>query len=123
MNPHLRVTMVQADLAWQDAYENRRRLARHFGGLSGHTDLIVLPEMFSTGFSMEAAELAETMDGPTVGWLREEAAAMGCAITGSLIVRDEQGRHFNRLLWASPRGELVHYDKRHLCRMARVHVQ
>ena len=121
MTANLRVTMIQADLAWQDPAANRHALAAHFRGLQGHTDLIVLPEMFSTGFSMDAAELAETMDGPTVGWLREEAAAMGCAITGSLIVRDEQGRHFNRLLWASPRGELVHYDKRHLFRMAREH--
>ena len=117
----LRVTMVQADLAWQDPAANRHALAARFRGLQGHTDLIVLPEMFSTGFSMDAAKLAETMDGPTVGWLREEAAAMGCAITGSLIVRDEQGRHFNRLLWASPYGELYQYDKRHLFRMAREH--
>ena len=84
MNSHLRVTLVQLDIAWQDPEENRRRLATHFRGLGRHTDLIVLPEMFSTGFSMDADALAEPMDGPTVGWMREEAAAMGCAITGSL---------------------------------------
>jgi len=120
MNPHLRVTMVQPDLAWQDPQENRRRLARHFGGLAGHTDLIVLPEMFSTGFSMDAEELAEDMDGPTVGWMREEACALGCAITGSLIVR-EQGQYYNRLLWVRPDGSVAHYDKRHLFRKAREH--
>jgi len=117
MNPHLRVTMVQADLAWQDADENRRRLARHFGGLSGHTDLIVLPEMFSTGYSMNSAQCFEEMDGPTVGWMREEAAALGCTITGSLIVR-EAGQHYNRLIWVRPDGSLVYYDKRHLFRLA-----
>ena len=117
MNPHLRVTMVQADLAWQDADENRRRLARHFGGLSGHTDLIVLPEMFSTGYSMNSAQYCEEMDGPTVGWMREEAAALGCTITGSLIIRDGD-RHYNRLLWVRPDGSLAHYDKRHLFRLA-----
>lgn len=117
MTSHLRVTLVQTELAWQAPATNRRALAAHFRGLIGHTDLIVLPEMFSTGFSMDAEGLAETMDGPTVGWLREEAAATGCVITGSLIVRD--GEHcYNRLVWARPDGSLEHYDKRHLFRMA-----
>jgi omega-amidase len=117
MNPHLRVTMIQADLAWQEPAANRASFASHFHGLVGHTDLIVLPEMFTTGFSMAAETLAETMDGPTVGWMREEAAALGCVITGSLIIRDGD-RHCNRLLWAAPDGRLQHYDKRHLFRMA-----
>ena len=118
MTANLRVTMIQADLAWQDPATNRRNLAAHFRGLAGHTDLIVLPEMFTTGFSMAASSLAETMAGATVGWLREEAAAIGCAITGSLIV-EEGGRHYNRLVWATPDGGCAHYDKRHLFRMAR----
>jgi omega-amidase len=118
MTANLRVTMIQADLAWQDPATNRRNLAAHFRGLAGHTDLIVLPEMFTTGFSMAAGPLAETMAGATVGWLREEAAAIGCAITGSLIV-EENGRHYNRLVWATPDGHCAHYDKRHLFRMAR----
>jgi predicted amidohydrolase len=117
MNSHLRVTLVQAELAWQDPAANRRNLAARFRGLVGHTDLVVLPEMFSTGFSMAAAELAEDMHGPTVGWMREEAAALGCAITGSLIVR-EDGRCYNRLVWARPDGSVEHYDKRHLFRVA-----
>lgn len=117
MNPHLRVTLIQAALAWQDPAANRAVFASHFRGLVGHTDLIVLPEMFTTGFSMEAERLAETMDGPTVEWMREEAAALGCAITGSLIVRDG-GRHYNRMVWVAPDGGLQHYDKRHLFRMA-----
>jgi omega-amidase len=118
MTANLRVTMIQADLAWQDPVTNRRNLAAHFRGLAGHTDLVVLPEMFTTGFSMEAGSLAETMAGATVGWLREEAAAIGCAITGSLIVADG-GQHYNRLVWATPDGGFAHYDKRHLFRMAR----
>ena len=117
MTANLRVTMIQADLAWQDPATNRRNLAAHFRGLAGHTDLIVLPEMFTTGFSMEAGTLAETMAGATVAWLREESAAVGCAITGSLIV-EEDGKHYNRLVWATPDGGLAHYDKRHLFRMA-----
>jgi predicted amidohydrolase len=118
MNPHLRVTLVQTELAWQDPPANRRSLAAHFGGLVGHTDLIVLPEMFSTGFTMDAESLAEEMDGPTVGWMREEAAALGFVITGSLIVR-ERGRCHNRLVWVRPDGSVQHYDKRHLFRMAK----
>ena len=118
MTANLRVTLIQADLAWQDPATNRRNLAAHFRGLAGHTDLIVLPEMFTTGFSMAVDSLAETMAGATVGWLREEAAAIGCAITGSLIV-EENGRHYNRLVWATPGGNFAHYDKRHLFRMAR----
>jgi hypothetical protein len=117
MNSNLRVTMIQSALAWQEPATNRRQLAAHFRGLAGHTDLIVLPEMFPTGFSMAAETLAETMDGPTVGWMREEAAALGCVITGSLIVKSD-GRHYNRLVWARPDGTLEYYDKRHLFRMA-----
>ena len=117
MTANLRVTMVQAELAWHAPATNRRSLARHFRGLIGHTDLIVLPEMFTTGFTMDAEGLAETMDGETVHWLREESAAVGCAITGSIIVR-EGSRHYNRLLWVTPDGQLRHYDKRHLFRMA-----
>jgi predicted amidohydrolase len=117
MSTHLRVTVVQTELAWQDPAANRHRLAAHFRGLLGHTDLIVLPEMFSTGFSMDAATLAEDMHGPTIGWMREEAAALGCVITGSLIVR-EAGHCYNRLVWARPDGTLEHYDKRHLFRVA-----
>jgi predicted amidohydrolase len=120
MNAHLRVTLVQTDLEWRDPSANRRRLAAHFRGLAGHTDLILLPEMFSTGFCMDSEALAEPMDGPTVGWMREEAAATGCAIAGSLIVRDGDRRH-NRLVWARPDGTLAHYDKRHLFRMAGEH--
>ena len=120
MNAHLRVTLVQTDLEWRDPAANRRRLAAHFRGLAGHTDLVLLPEMFSTGFCMDSEALAEPMDGPTVGWMREEAAATGCAIAGSLIVRDGDRRH-NRLVWARPDGTLAHYDKRHLFRMAGEH--
>lgn len=120
MTSHLRVTLVQADLAWQAPATNRRALAAHFRGLAGHTDLVVLPEMFTTGFSMDSEGLAEDMHGPTVEWMREEAASLGCAIAGSLIVRDGE-RRYNRLVWARPDGSTVHYDKRHLFRMANEH--
>jgi len=120
MNPHLRVTLVQAELAWEDPAANRRALARHFAGLAGHTDLIVLPEMFATGFTMNSREQAEDMHGPSVDWMREEAASLSCVITGSLVIREGE-HHYNRLLWVRPDGEVAHYDKRHLFRMIGEH--
>lgn len=113
----LTVSMVQANLQWQDAAANRATLDRCLSQISISTDLIVLPEMFTTGFSMDAATLAEPMDGPTVAWLREHAAAHEAVITGSLII-EEGGQYFNRLLWVRPDGSLSHYDKRHLFSLA-----
>ena len=121
MNEHLRVTLIQPDLAWEDPEANRRVIARHFRGLAGHTDLIVLPEMFATGFTMNSAAVAEDMHGPSVDWMREEAAALSCVITGSLVIRDGEGARYNRLLWVRPDGEVTHYDKRHLFRLVGEH--
>jgi omega-amidase len=111
------VSMVQANLQWQDAAANRATLDRCLSQISISTDLIVLPEMFTTGFSMDAVTLAETMDGPTVAWMRQHAATHEAIITGSLIIA-ENGQYFNRLLWVRPDGSLSHYDKRHLFTMA-----
>jgi predicted amidohydrolase len=116
----LNVTLVQQPLAWQEAGANRARFAALLAPLAGRTDLVVLPEMFTTGFSMQAAELAEPMDGATVEWLRATAASLGAVVTGSLIVA-AGGGYRNRLLWARPDGTLAAYDKRHLFRMAREH--
>jgi len=84
-------------------------------------DLIILPEMFTTGFSMESETLAEPENGPTSKWLRVQAAKLDAVITGSIIVQVADGSHRNRLLWARPDGEVWHYDKRHLFRMAGEH--
>ncbi|WP_120993864.1 amidohydrolase [Stutzerimonas urumqiensis] len=118
--PNLEIALIQTTLAWHDAEANRE----HFAGLLDHAtgaDLIVLPEMFSTGFSMESNELAEDAGGPTTGWLLKQAARLEAVVTGSIIVRAADGRCFNRLLWARPDGSLAHYDKRHLFRMAGEH--
>ena len=113
----LTVSFVQASLQWHDPAANRAEMHRHIDELSVATDLIVLPEMFTTGFSMEAAALAETMDGPTVAWLRERAATRDAVITGSIIIKEHNSYH-NRLLWVRPDGSLSYYDKRHLFAMA-----
>lgn len=112
----LRVTLVQTDLAWEDARANRAMLEAKFNGLEGATDLIVLPEMFPTGFSMRSSELAETMEGPTVAWMREHASRSGAAMYGSLIMR-EDGHHTNRAILMKPDGTCSWYDKKHLFRM------
>jgi len=116
----LRLALVQSELAWHDPAANRAHFEQLLARV-GETDLVILPEMFTTGFSMESAVLAEPADGPTAVWLREQARRIGAVVTGSVIVQDEDGRHRNRLLWATPEGELLHYDKRHLFRMAGEH--
>lgn len=113
----LNVTLVQTDLVWHDPAANRRRLQERFAALAGKTDLVVLPEMFTTGFTMEAEAVAEPADGPTVAWMREQAASLGAVITGS-IATQQGDRYFNRLVWMRPDGSHESYDKRHLFRMA-----
>jgi len=81
------------------------------------TDLIVLPEMFSTGFTMNASALAEPVHGESVEWMRHTAAKKKCVVTGSLII-SENGNFYNRLIWMKPDGNFYHYDKRHLFRLA-----
>ena len=117
----LRVTLVQQPLVWSEPAANRERFAALLGSLAGSTDLVVLPETFTTGFSMEAERLGEPAGGPTAVWLGDLAQELDAAITGSVITADG-GRYYNRLLWAEPgSGPPCHYDKRHLFRMAREH--
>ncbi len=117
----LTVSLLQAELAWHDAAANRARFAERIAALPP-ADVIVLPEMFTTGFSMESAALAETMDGASVAWMAQTAASRGAAVCGSLIVRDRDGHHYNRFVWMPPDGaDPVCYDKRHLFRMAGEH--
>ena len=116
----LRVSLVQAELAWHDRAANLRKFESLLRQLAGDTDLVVLPEMFTTGFTMAAADVAEPAHGPTVEWMRVRARELGAAITGS-IVTHEGGRYFNRLVWMSADGGATFYDKRHLFRMAREH--
>ncbi|HKD54886.1 MAG TPA: amidohydrolase [Steroidobacteraceae bacterium] len=116
----LRVTLVQQPLAWHDPEANRAHFEALSLPLAGQTDLIVLPETFTTGFSMEAAQFAEPANGPTPEWLSQLAARVDAVITGSVITRDGD-RYYNRLLWAGPAGEQRHYDKRHLFRMGGEH--
>ena len=116
----LRVSLVQQPLAWHDPQANRARFEELLLPLAGHTDLVVLPETFTTGFSMEVERIGEPAGGATSAWLRRLAAALDAVVTGSVITL-EGGSYYNRLLWASPAGELRQYDKRHLFRMGGEH--
>ena len=120
MSDGLRCCLVQADTLWHDPQANRDYYTQLLHSQAPQADLLVLPETFSSGFSNAAIAQAEGMDGPTVRWLRDMAAEYRCAITGSVQIQ-EQGRVFNRLLWAMPDGNVLHYDKRHLFRMAGEH--
>lgn len=113
----LLVTLIQTDLAWEDKRLNLDHLERKIDAIEEKTHLIVLPEMFSTGFSMSPSTLAEKMDGPTVRWMRNLAIRKKCILTGSLIIEDS-GRFYNRLIWMLPNGQYGYYDKRHCFSLA-----
>ena len=113
----LTVSFVQIPLHWHDAAANRAAIDQHLARVTVPTDLIVLPEMFTTGFSMEAQSQAETMEGPTVAWLRTRAAAHQAVVTGSVIIKENEA-YYNRMLWVRPDGSLSTYDKRHLFTLA-----
>jgi len=109
----LTISLIQPDLAWEDKQANLDLFSEKIRGIGVPTEIVVLPEMFSTGFSMNAEALAETMDGPTVEWMRGISAAYRVILTGSMIIK-ENNKIFNRLLWVMPNGQTGHYDKRHL---------
>ncbi len=119
MKTDLKITLVQSVLAWEAPLENLVHLSKLVDKIrKGSTHLILLPEMFTTGFSMNAPKLAEPMNGKAVEWMIETAVKKNAVLCGSLIIK-EKGKYFNRLLWAQPDGKIVHYDKRHLFTIAK----
>lgn len=114
---NIKVTIVQSDLLWHDKAWNLSRFENLLQPLSGQTDLVVLPEMFTTGFTMEPPALAEDMNGAAVSSMKNWARELGADITGSIIYV-ENNRYYNRLVWAKPDGRIFTYDKHHLFRMA-----
>ena len=112
----LTVSIVQSSLAWENIPENISRFEKKLSRLKGGPDLVVLPEMFTTGFTMKPDRAAVPMDGEPVQWMRRMAERCGAAIAGSMIIK-EKGSYYNRLLFTMPDGAMCHYDKRHLFRM------
>jgi predicted amidohydrolase len=109
----LSISLIQADLDWENKGNNLANFSEKIFALRRKTELVVLPEMFNTGFTMNAEAFAETMDGPSITWMKKQAEENRIILTGSLIVK-ENNNYFNRLLWVIPNGEIGYYDKRHL---------
>jgi len=114
----LKISLIQTSLHWEDTAKNLEMLSGKIDSIKDDTDLILLPEMFSTGFSMQPEKFSEKMDGPSVGWMKEKAIAKNCVVCGSLII-EEGGKYYNRLIWMRPDGTHEQYDKRHLFRYAK----
>lgn len=113
----MKISLIQTSLVWENHEANRQNFTSLINSIAGHTDIIVLPEMFATGFTMAPQGIAEAMQGETVRWMKEMAALKSCAITGSLVI-GEDGKYYNRLLFVLPDGEIKQYDKRHLFSLA-----
>jgi len=108
----LTITTIQSNLHWENKAANLQQFEEKIRQLQ-RAEIVILPEMFSTGFSMQAEKLAEKMDGPTVAWMKKLSAEKKIILTGSLIIEDD-GHYYNRLVWMLPNGQYGYYDKRHL---------
>jgi omega-amidase len=116
----LKVTIIQTELHWESVAENLNMFSEKIAAITEKTDLIVLPEMFNTGFSMQSETLSEVMNGETVSWMIAQSKKKDAVLVGSLII-EEEGMFYNRLVWVEPNGALQTYDKCHLFRMANEH--
>lgn len=113
----LTLSVIQTKLFWEDKQANLTMLDHKIDSIRKPTDLIILPEMFTTGFTMQAKGLAESMEGPSISWMQKKSTDKNADLVGSLII-SENDKYFNRLLWVKPDGKIYSYDKRHLFRMA-----
>ncbi len=113
----MKIALIQSDLYWEDALKNRKSFESKINKIDSQVDLIILPEMFSTGFTMNALTMAEAMEGETILWMKAVAKQKNCALAGSLIVTENK-QFYNRMLFVFPSGEIKHYDKRHLFSLA-----
>ena len=113
----MKIALIQADLSWENPSENRQQFESKINQIEVDVDLIVLPEMFSTGFTMNAPEVAEEMQGETIQWMQSVSKNRKCALTGSVIII-ENGNYYNRMIFVFPSGELKYYNKRHLFSLA-----
>jgi len=109
----LSITTIQTNLIWEDKAANLYALEQKINSIQDPTEIVVLPEMFSTGFSMQPSLFAETMEGETLNWMKKVSTQNKIILTGSIII-EEDGKYYNRLIWMLPNGEYGYYDKRHL---------
>lgn len=108
----MNITTIQTDIIWENKELNLKNYQEKIDNIES-TDLIILPEMFTTGFTMDPKPFAETMDGITVQWMKQNALKRDLAICGSIII-EEEGKYFNRFIWVNPNTSVQYYDKRHL---------
>lgn len=113
----LKVTLVQSDIKWENIPANLDNYSQKFLALEEIPDLIALPEMFTTGFTMNVEQCAETMNGSALDWMKAKSRAMQCVVAGSLLIA-EDGKYFNRMFWVRPDSSFDFYNKRHLFSMA-----
>ena len=113
----MKIAIFQTKLVWEAPKENRNLIQEYIDSCEDNFDLIVLPEMFTSGFTMNPEAVAESMNGDTIQWLQLNAKNRNCAIVGSLVI-EENGNYFNRLVFVFPSGKIEHYDKRHLFTLA-----
>lgn len=117
---NLKITIYQGYLFWENIDKNLQNISLRLSNIREKTNLIILPEMFNTGFTMNAAQLAEPMDGKTMQWMKKTAEKFDAVVTGTLII-DIDGKYYNRLIWMRPDGSYEHYDKRHLFALGKEH--
>jgi len=120
MQEQFNLTIIQSNLFWEEKETNREQFSKKIASISGKTNLIILPEMFTTGFTMNASSLAEEERGATLKWMQNEAKINDCAITGSVVI-SENGRYYNRLFFVFPDGDYKTYNKRHTFTLAGEH--
>ena len=111
------LTLIQPDIIWENPSANMEAYTRMFNSIENQVDVILLPELFSTGFTMQSQDLAEPMEGTTMKWMSAQASHLRCDLAGSLIIM-ENGNYYNRLIWMRQDGSYGYYDKRHLFRMS-----
>ncbi|MCM4155209.1 amidohydrolase [Gramella sp. AN32] len=121
MTGNLNVAIIQEDLIWENPEANRNLFSQRFEQLNEQVDLIILPEMFTTGFSMNAENLAEPENGKTLSWMKDNARKYDVAITGSVIIEEDKN-YFNRLFFVYPDGSFKKYNKRHTFTLAKEHL-
>ncbi len=117
---NLKITVFQGYLFWENIDKNLQNISLRLSGIREKTDLIILPEMFNTGFTMNVGPLAESMNGKTMQWMEAVAKKYDCVVTGSLIIT-ENNKFYNRLIWMRNNGTFEYYDKRHLFALGKEH--
>ncbi|MEA1897419.1 MAG: amidohydrolase [Bacteroidota bacterium] len=116
MKEDLKFSILQLDLIWENASSNLQKIESLVAGKLDNTDVLILPEMFSTGFTMNPSAVAESMSGKSVEWMKMKASKWNIVLAGSLVIK-EKNQNFNRFLWVTPNGDIQYYDKKHLFRM------